>query len=459
MGAAEERTAGPVDLDGQIARWRRYVERRSAIGDADVDELEDHLRGLVDGLEASGLSDDEAFLVAVRRMGRLDDVSREFAREHADRLWKQLVLVRDEPSGPQGRRGLGVALVLAVLAGLAVKLPSLLPLDGDTLAGFYLRNTSLLVWPFLAGWFAWSRGLGVARGLRLLAPPFVLAAVLVNAYPMASDSATLVLVAIHLPVALWFAVGLAYVGGEWRSDRRRMDFVRFTGEWVVYLTLIALGGGLLVGLTGAGFEAMGMDAFPVLAEWVVPCGAAGAVLVAAWLVEAKQSVVENIAPVLTRVFTPLTTLMLLVFLVTVVVVRPGVDVERQLLILVDVMLVLVLGLVLYALSAREPADPPGAFDRLQLALVVGALAVDVLMLASMAGRIAEFGPSPNKVAAIGLNVVLLVNLARAARLALGFVRGRRAFAALERWQTDYLPVLAAWAAVVVVVLPPAFSWE
>ena len=42
-------------------------------------------------LGAAGLSDDEAFLVAVKRMGDIDGLSREFAREHSDRLWKQFV--------------------------------------------------------------------------------------------------------------------------------------------------------------------------------------------------------------------------------------------------------------------------------------------------------------------------------------------------------------------------------
>ena len=43
---------------------------------------------------ATGLSRDEAFLVAVMRMGNLDEVSKEFARAHSDRLWKQLALSR-----------------------------------------------------------------------------------------------------------------------------------------------------------------------------------------------------------------------------------------------------------------------------------------------------------------------------------------------------------------------------
>ncbi len=59
-------------------------------------ELEDHLRGQVEMLTNSGLEPDEAFLVAVKRMGSLNALSREFAREHSERLWKQLVTNPDD---------------------------------------------------------------------------------------------------------------------------------------------------------------------------------------------------------------------------------------------------------------------------------------------------------------------------------------------------------------------------
>jgi len=288
--------------------------------------------------------------------------------------------------------------------------------------------------------------------------PFALAAVLLNVFPFASNGSTEVIAAIHAPIALWFAVGLAYVGGQWRSDRRRMDFIRFTGEWVVYLTLLALGGGVLIGLTIGAFDALGLSVEWFIEDWVLPFGAAGAVIVAAWLVEAKQNVVENIAPVLTRVFTPLTTLMLLVLLTAFVTTGSVVDVDRNLLILMDLILVVVLGLLLYAISARDPYLPPDLFDRLQLVLVVSALAVDLLMLFAMLTRIAEFGFTPNKVAALGMNLVLLVNLTWSAHLILGFLRGRRGFSSTERWQTRYLPVFGVWAALMVGVLPPVFDF-
>lgn len=450
------------DLEGQIAAWRQYVSRRGAISALDVNELEDHLRDQVADLERTGLSPDEAFLVAVKRMGSLDEVSREFAREHSERLWRQLVLDSapgDRAEAASARRDLGVVLGLAVAAALAIKLPALLGMDIDDDPGFYALNLSLFVLPFLAAYFAWKRRMGWSAGLRLVAPPFVVAAIVANAYPFDDGGSTQILVAIHLPVMLWTAVGVAYLGGRWRSARPRMDFIRFTGEWVVYYTLIALGGGVLTGLTAAGFTSIGVDVETFLAEWLIPCGAMGAVLVAAWLVEAKQSVVENMAPVLTRVFTPLTTVMLLAFLVATLTSGSLRQVDRNLLILVDLMLVLVFGLLLYATSARDPQAHAGPFDVLQVVLVVSALAVDLVMLSAMLSRIAEFGASPNKIAALGLNLVLLVNLAWSARLLAGFLRGRRGVGALEIWQTRYLPVYAAWAAVVVFAFPPVFAFS
>jgi len=62
------------------------------------------------------------------------------------------------------------------------------------------------------------------------------------------------------------------------------------------------------------------------------------------------------------------------------------------------------------------------------------------------------------VAALGENVILLVNLAWSAVLYIRFLAGRGNFPSLERWQTAYVPVYAGWAAVVVIVFPPVFRW-
>lgn len=442
-----------TDLDQQIGQWRGHVERHRAISARDVDEMEAHLRDQVNDLVAAGLDDDEAFLVAVKRIGNLDAVSREFAREHTERLWKQLVAT--EEASPRLTGDLAVALALAVGAGLAMLLGVALLSDERA-----LLNAPVLVLPFVAGYFGYKRRPS-SRTVLAVAAAYAVAAVVLNVYPFEVDGSTIVIAATHAPAALWLlGVGVVYAGGRWLSGRRRMDFIRFTGELVVYYVLLALGGGVLVGLCAATFAAVDISIEEVLAEWVLPACAAGALVVAAWLVEAKQSVIENIAPVLTKVFTPLTVIMLAAVLGAFAVSSDNlVDVDRELLMLMDVILVLVLGLVLYALSARPGDAPPGPFDWLQLGLLVLALAADAVVAATMVGRVAEWGWSANKVTALGLNLVLLVNLAWSARLSLGFLRGRLGIAALERWQTSYVPVYAAWTAAVVLLVPPIFSFN
>ena len=200
----------------------------------------------------------------------------------------------------------------------------------------------------------------------------------------AKGSDTQVLAVLHLPIALWLmAIGVAYVGGRWFSSGRRMDFVRFSGELAIYYVLIALGGGVVTGFTAMLFSAIDMNPGWFIGGWLIPCGAAGAVIIGSWLVEAKQSVIENMAPVLTRLFTPLFTVLLLAFLATMAWTGSPINVKREVLIGFDLLLVLVVGLVLYAASARDPQAPPDFFDGLQLLLVVSALVVDVVALTAI----------------------------------------------------------------------------
>src|ERR1700755_685753 len=116
---------GQAELEEQVTQWRQYVGRRRELRSPDADELEDHLRGCVDELVEAGLNTDEAFLVAVKRMGSLDDLSREFAREHSERLWKQLVLTANPAADARSRQDLRVMLFCAAGAALSVKAPAL----------------------------------------------------------------------------------------------------------------------------------------------------------------------------------------------------------------------------------------------------------------------------------------------------------------------------------------------
>lgn len=440
-----------LDPESAIASWRAYIVARGSVSEADADELEDHLRAQVDDLRAGGLDADEAILIAVKRMGHQDEIAGEYARENSRRLWKQLVM--GDRDRPRRFGGASAMLGFAAAAAVLIKLPDALGMPGIQAA----LLGSVLAMATLAAFLAWrSRppiAVIVAAGIG-----FAAFAVLTVALPLRGDGDTLIIFGLHLPVVLWLLVGLAYTGAGWRSSGQRMDFLRFTGEWLIYLALFALGGGVLIGLTAAVFGALGVDLTVVLEQWVTPCGAAGAAVVAAWLVGAKQEVIENMAPVLGRVFTPLFTVAVLAMLASAGI-SGGFGAYRDVLIIVDVLLVIVAGLVLYVLSAQQPTDRPGWTERIQLLLVVAAFALDGFALAAMIGRTADGGLTPNRVVALGVNLVLLVSLAGSAWLLGRRVFGRDASSRrLLAWQTGYLPVYGAWALVATVAVPPLFSF-
>jgi hypothetical protein len=447
-----------TELETRIGEWRSAVLRGRAVSAGDADELEEHLREQITDLEKAGLSSSEAFLIAVGRLGEVDIVTAEFAREHSDRLWKQLAVARPEEGG---RRSFLTMLVFAVLAAVAIQVARILASStsgpatqvfGDPSATWFLRDLGLFVLPVLAGYLAMLRRMRWSR-LAWLGGLVAVVTVIVNVYPYPPGSDTGTLVGLHLPIVLWFVVGVAYIAGELRSSARRMDFIRFTGEWAIYYTLIVLGGGVLTVLTVQVLAPIAPDAIDEVLTWVLPSGGAAGLVVAAWLVEAKKSVVENLAPVLTAIFTPLFAVMLLVSAVGYLLAGIGREFDRDLLIVFDVLMLVVLALVVYGISARGTGRGARTMDVIRLAAVIAAIVLDVLVLVSMFARVGELGFTANRVAALGLNLVLLANLAGTAWLGVRQLTSGGSAIRVERWQTGYLPVFAAWVLVVVVALP------
>jgi hypothetical protein len=241
-------------LEMEIAEWRFFVGQAPSLDGRDLDELEAHLRDQIADLTSAGLAKDEAFLIAVKRMGAVDELSREFAREHSGRLWKQLVLSAGDGLEEEAATSRWPeALLFAVAAAVTFQLARLLADFPDSQPDWFYRSVPLFVLPFLAAWFARRRALPL-RGWLVTGGAFVLSGLVINLSPFSEGGSTEALAAAHLPVALWFVVAYPYLDGVLSSHERRMDFVRFTGEWFIYYVLIALGGGVLVGLTAAVLE-------------------------------------------------------------------------------------------------------------------------------------------------------------------------------------------------------------
>ncbi|MHB1418965.1 MAG: permease prefix domain 1-containing protein [Bacillota bacterium] len=449
------------DLETQIHSWSDHLRAHGNFSDADIHELENHLRDEIEDLIAAGLTPDESFLISVKRLGNVDAISHEFAKVNTENLWRHLLVDPiDSLAKQQNRRDIALVVIFALLAGTLFKIPQLFGFEfyDQTDVIFYIKNLSLFILPFIAAFFlikrkAWLNTCATILGI------FILTALVINVYPSFAPHHTAYLSGFHLPLSLWLVVGVAYIGREWQGSQGRMNFIRFTGEAFIYGVLVMAGVFVLGMFTQVIFAAIQVDAEKFWQEYLLIYGGSAAALITVYLVEAKKSVVENFAPILAKIFSPLFLIIMATFLIVMIITGNSPLMERDFLIGFDFMLALVLGLVLYVISARDIRQPANLFDYLNLALIMTALVIDGVALSAIIFRLSAFGITPNKLAALGENLALLGNLAGLAWLYIGYFKKKFDFTNLIKWQTDYLYVYFIWTTIVAFIFPIIFKFN
>lgn len=447
------------DLDSQIGKWRSHIRTTGNLGAADLEELESHLRDGIDELAASGMDPEEAFIIAVKRLGDAETLTREYAKASTESIWKQLLVPAGTAESRRAmRREVLLVLVAGLLGGVLGKFPALFGhgnLSEDP--AVFLKNAGIVAFLPIALYLLRKRALSAGYAV-VVGAGFLLGALAVNLFPSFEPGDTEVLAGLHLPIALAALLLLPYAGNGWRRSELRLDYVRFAGETFIYSVLIGLGGAVLMAFTGVMFSFIDLDVDAALANWIAVFGFGAMFVVAAYLVERKKGLIESLAPVLARLFTPLFLAVLIVFLGVALFSGRPIAGDRQVLIWFDLLLALVLGLVLYTMSARDAEETAGGWDAIVLALVVTALAANGVALWGISARLVQFGLSPNKVAALGENLLLLVNLGGLAVAYGRFLAGGLPYHQVVSGQMRYLPVYGLWAAFVVLAFPPLFGF-
>jgi hypothetical protein len=404
------------DLDFNIRSYSDYLRAHGSFSDNDILEMESHLHDEIDELTQHGLSEEEAFLIGVKRLGNVNQISHEFQKVNAEGFWKQLLTDSGDPRERRKQRAnILLVVALSLFAGTLLKIPELFGIPYFIISSaisptmFYFKNISLFLFPFVALFFMVNHT-SDRKWKTAIISVFIFTGILVNLYPTFAPGDTFWLTAFHLPLLLWLVTGLAFLGKEWRSSRKRMDFIRFSGETFIYGVLISCGLGVFILFTQLLFSAIQVNLSWFIQEYLIVYGGSAVLMVAVYLVEAKKSVVENFTPILAKIFSPLFLLTMIAFLVGMIVLGKSPFLERDFLIGFDFMLVLVLALVLYVLSSRGVHDKANLFDYMNCALILAAIVIDIIALAAILFRLSAYGITPNKLAALGENLLLMINL-------------------------------------------------
>jgi hypothetical protein len=76
-------------IEKHIQEWRCSMQQKELFKTADLDELESHLREEIDSLTQKGILEDEAFVIAVHRLGDEDGLEKEFHKINSGMIWKR----------------------------------------------------------------------------------------------------------------------------------------------------------------------------------------------------------------------------------------------------------------------------------------------------------------------------------------------------------------------------------
>jgi hypothetical protein len=264
---------------------------------------------------------------------------------------------------------------------------------------------------------------------------------------------------LHLPVLWWAFVGMAFAAPGWRETGPRIRFLRYNGELLILGSLVALGGMVFSGLTMALFQLVSKTAPEWYAENIGVVGAAAVPVAATYLYDAVFRRHTGIASVLARVFAPLFLVMTATYLVVAFVGGHNPFADRNFLITMNGLLLVVLGMTVLSIAERGDDEAVGWGDYVNLALLAVTLVIDAVALSAILFRLTSYGLTPNRVVVLGANVVILAHLVLASRAYLRFAGGRIGLGGVRQAVAAYLPVYAAWAALVIFVLPFVFRYS
>jgi hypothetical protein len=345
--------------------------------------------------------------------------------------------------------------VVALCIAFFMQLPDLLSISHDF---YFPRNMAFIVMPGLAAFFAFKQRLT----WKDLGVPFVLMVIsvlFINYLPQNTASDTLILSCIHLPILIWMLVGYVYCGAQLSQIDKRIDFLRFHGDLLVMCAVIMLAGGLFTALTINLFNLIGIKIEDFYFRYLVLSALPAVPLLATLLVQQNPTLVSKISPVIARIFTPLVTLMLLIFLVAFIYTGKDPYNDREFLLIFNGILIGVMALLLFSVS-ESTKDAASQFQRISL-VVLAFLAIinNGVALSAIAFRLMEMGITPNRLAVLGSNVLVLLNLIFVTRQLLGLLNGQKTLADVEDSMTRFLPYYALWAAIVSFAFPIVFSFQ
>lgn len=370
-------------------------------------------------------------------------------------FWNERLNFESEELNWGTAREITFVVIASVLAGTIAKLPAIFNLDQES---FYQRNIGFIVFPILSLYFARKNKLKtktiVFIGVAMLVSLFY-----INFLPPLNKSDSLVLSCIHLPVFLWCILGYAFVGGSLSNYEKRLGFLRYNGDLVIMSTLILISGGILTGGTIGLFSLIDLNIEKFYFENIVIFGLAAVPVVGTYLTETNPQIVNKISPLIAKIFSPLVLVTLIVYLVAIVISGKDLYNDREFLLTFNALLIGVMAIILFSVAGTSRPTKNYVETLILFLLSVLTIIVNGIALSAILFRISEWGFTPNRVAVLGGNILVLTNLILVTISLLKVLRRKNDKTEVGTAIALFLPVYAIWAFLVTFFFPLIFNFK
>jgi hypothetical protein len=348
-----------------------------------------------------------------------------------------------------------IVIVFSLLAGLIASIPNITGIDNEK---FLFRNISFIVFPLLSAYFIWKQKLVFKQYLfPLLA--FIIAAVYINLLPTNKESSSIMLAFIHLPIFLWTIFGYSFLGEHMKSSQSRIGFLRYNGDLLVMSGILLLSTILFSAITVNLFNLIGINIEIFYFQNIMIWGIAAIPILATYLIQTNAQLINKVSPIIAKIFTPLVFINLFIYLSAMVYTKKYPYQDRNVLLLFNVLLIGVMALILFSFAEAGKA----AKNKFNLGILFGlsalTLIVNAIALSAIVYRINEFGFSANRIAVLGGNLLIFINLALVSYklFVTSFKNG--SIEEIEESIASYLPVYAIWAGLITFLIPVLFQFK
>ena len=291
--------------------------------------------------------------------------------------------------------------------------------------------------------------------VQIVISVMLISIVYINLLPM-QETDSILLSFLHLPIVLWMMMGLAYTKEAWQKVSHRLSFLKINGEFIILYAIMAISGMILALITIQLFQFTGIDISEFYMENIVLFGASSLSIVGFYLVTRNLSITKNIAPIIARIFGPLVLLTLFGFLFTMVLLGKNPFSDRDFLLFFNIILIDVLAVSIFSISERKTSESKNIFDYSSAILIGLAIVIDFIALSAILFRLSSYGISVNRIAVLGINLIILVHLVWILRTYIRFLQDKAQPHAIQSAITTYLPVYGLWAAIVTFTFPIIF---